>query len=154
MDRLMAMRIKRSDGTYSEEIPIGALISNIVFQDGETLEHYLNTLEKEIDKKTASSLVGEAIVGISKVGEENNKNNVFWINDQGNSLDKTFKQIKEAYDQGIPCIIKSEDDNYDERMIIALSHYNSKYQVYFLLNSQIFCYSTDNENDDPSVLSV
>lgn len=77
MDRLMAMRIKRSDGTYSEEIPIGALISNVVFETGETLEHYLNTLEEEVEKiknggidPKESAVVGLGVVGSAIVGND------------------------------------------------------------------------------------
>lgn len=77
MDRLMAMRIKRSDGTYSEEIPIGALTSNVVFETGETLEHYLNTLEEEVEKiknggidPKESAVVGLGVVGSAIVGND------------------------------------------------------------------------------------
>lgn len=52
MDRITKVRIKYIDGTYSEEMPVGTLIENILYNQ----EHSLRDILGEVQIDTKGSL--------------------------------------------------------------------------------------------------
>jgi hypothetical protein len=52
MNRIIAVKIKNADGTYSEEIPVGALAENIGWDE----EHSLKDVIGNVNPSTEQSL--------------------------------------------------------------------------------------------------
>lgn len=54
MDKVKSIKILQADGTYTDEIPIGADASNIETSDGEDVETVLNNLSTAINESSES----------------------------------------------------------------------------------------------------
>ena len=81
MDRIRGVRVKRNDGTYSEQIPFSALSQNIIYNQNYTLIDVLGdidmqagSLQEQINKLAGGddnvAVVGSAVVGTAVIGEK------------------------------------------------------------------------------------
>lgn len=67
------------------------------------------------------------------------------------TLDKTFKQIKDAFASGVCCVFDASDE-YDPvniSTLISIHGNGEQFSVYFNLNNHIYTYSCSGENNYP-----
>lgn len=52
MDRIKKLKVKKSDGSFTDYIPIGADAEYIDMADGDNLQEEINTINNKLDEMT------------------------------------------------------------------------------------------------------